>query len=265
MSEIFFKIGNITIYKYSICILLGVILAFLIIYFNNDNKIDKDNLLNIICYTLLFGIIGARLYYVLFNLDYYLNNLSEIIMINKGGLAIHGGLIFGLIFLVLFTKKKKIDLLDILDMCMPGVLLAQSIGRWGNFFNHEAYGQAVTHNYLTKFHIPKFIIDNMYIDGVYRFPCFLVESILCLIGFIILEILYKKDKLKKGSIFSLYLIYYGIIRFFIESQRQDSLMLNSLKMAQIISIIFILCGIILLIIICKRKEGKKNGKRRNFK
>ena len=254
MNNILFQLGNITIYKYSVCILSGVISAIIVIIINNKRyNINKDDLSDIIFYTLLIGILGARIYYVIFNLDYYLKNPQEIIMISNGGLAIHGGLLLGLITIIYLTKKRNIELFNLLDIISPSIILAQSIGRWGNYFNQEAYGSIVTKSFLKSLHIPNFIIENMKIEGAYHHPCFLYESILCLIGFIILEVLFHK-KLKSGTIFSTYLIYYGIIRFFIESLRTDSLIFFGLKQAQLISIIFIIFGIIILIKINKKEK-----------
>ena len=138
-----------------------------------------------------------------------------------------------------------------------GVIIGQSIGRWGNFFNSEAYGAITTLENLQSQHIPKFIVDGMYIMGEYRQPTFLYESIGCFIGFIILLLIRKNKKIVKGTITASYLIIYGIIRFFIESMRSDSLMLGALKIAQIISLVFIIMGMIIIIInTIKRKNLK---------
>ena len=249
MSKVFISIGTIQIYYYSIFILLGMLSASLILYINaKKENIDIDKLLDIVFYTVIFSLLGARLHYVLFNLDYYIKNPLEIIQTYKGGLAIHGGIIFVL------AKKKNIKFTKILDISAPALLLGQAIGRWGNFFNQEAYGNITSLKHLIDMHIPKFIRDNMYIDGLYREPMFLYESIGCLLGFIILSILRRKKVLKENSSAAFYLVWYGILRFIIESRRSDSLMLGTLKVAQLISIIFILIGII--IFINNRKKAK---------
>ena len=135
-----------------------------------------------------------------------------------------------------------------LDISVPYVMLAQGIGRWGNFFNSEAHGGIVTKAYLKAHHIPNFIINGMHIGNHYYHPTFLYESILCLLGFLVLVFIRRRKFAKNSNIISLYLIWYGVIRFFIESLRTDSLMLGSLKMAQVISIIMIIIGIVMLII-----------------
>lgn len=248
MSKVAFTILNFNIYWYSICILIGIIVAYLLII--NESKkhdINKNVMSDLIFYCIIVGIIGARIYYVIFNLDYYMSNPSEIIKTYNGGLAIHGGVISGIIFLYYYIKNKNLNFLRILDIVSPALIIAQAIGRWGNFFNKEAYGSKTTYQALNNMHIPKFIIDGMKIDGNYFLPTFLFESMLCLIGFIIIMFLRKNKKIKLGFQIGFYFIWYGIIRFFIEILRQDSLMLFNLKMAQIISIISIIFGIILII------------------
>ena len=248
MNPVLFDLGIIEIRWYSMFILLGVCAAFFIITKEAKRKnIDKEYLYNLFFYTLLIGILGARLYYVLFNIDYYLANPSEILMIWHGGLAIHGGIIFGLLFIIFYSKRKKVDLLLILDIAVVGIILAQAIGRWGNFFNGEAYGRIVSLSFLKNLHLPDFIIKGMYINGKYREPTFLYESILSFIGFIILLIIRRNKNIKIGMLTSIYLIWYGIERLIIESFRSDSLMLMNIKVAQLVSIIFIISGIIIFI------------------
>jgi len=200
---------------------------------------------DIIFYGLLSGIIGARLYYVLFNLDYYLKDINEIVMIWHGGLAIHGGILFGALFVYLYSRKNKLNFIELTDIILPGVIIAQGIGRWGNFFNQEAYGMMVSKGLLEKLLIPKFIIQGMYINGNYYLPTFYIESIFCIIGFILIMIISKKTK-KIGIPTSFYLIWYGILRFIIEIFRTDSLMLFNIKIACLISIVSIILGVILL-------------------
>lgn len=246
MERVAFSIFGIDIYFYSLCILLGIILAyFLILNESKKHKINNDFITNLIFYTLLIGILGARIHYVIFNLKYYINSPIEIFNIRNGGLAIHGGLIFGIVFIYFYTKKHNINFLKILDISAPGVIIAQTIGRWGNFFNQEAFGVATTYSTLKKLHIPKFIIDGMKINNIYYTPTFLFESIWCLIGFIIIIFIRNKN-IKLGTITCFYLIWYGIGRFFIEILRTDSLMLFNIKVAMLISFLSILIGILLL-------------------
>ncbi len=241
------SIGKITIHFYSLCILLGVVLSYLVIMKEAKKKnINIDIMFNIIFYGLLVGIVGARLYYVIFNFSYYMYHLDEIIKVWNGGLAIHGGIIAGSIFVYFYSKNKGIDFIKLTDIILPGVILAQAIGRWGNFFNQEAYGMLISKQLLEKLLVPKFVINGMFIRGHYYLPTFYFESILCFIGFVIMLIIRNKSN-KKGLVTGFYLIWYGIIRFIIEIFRTDSLMLFNFKVAMIISAISILFGFILLI------------------
>lgn len=255
MSRVFISIGNFNIYWYSILIIIGVILGYCISKkeasrLNIDNKVFD----NIIFYMLIIGIIGARLYYVIFNYNEF-ESIVDILKIYNGGLAIYGGIIASIIFIYFYSKYKGIKFVRILDILAPSLILAQSIGRWGNFFNREAYGSVVSLDFLNNLHLPKFIIDNMYINGMYHHPTFLYESILCLIGFVILILIKKYKNIKDGDITYIYLVYYGIIRFFIEGLRMDSLYLFNFRISQIVSIICIIIGIVG--IIYNRKNSRK--------
>ena len=265
MNRVALDLGFIKIYWYSITMLLGVVLGGSITYLELKRlKLDKEYFFNMLFYVIIFGFLGARLYYVLFNLDYYLANPTEILAIWNGGLAIHGGIIGGVITILVYSKKhnKKInEIIKYMDICTFGLILGQIIGRWGNFFNGEAHGGETTKLFLEKMHIPSFIINGMYINGVYYHPTFFYESILNLIGLIILLIVRKNKNIKNGMLLSIYLIWYSIVRFFIEALRTDSLMLDTLKMAQVISIILFITGIIIFII--SLKKGNYYNERKN--
>ena len=248
MNRVAFNIFGFNVYYYSLCILLGVIVAYILITREGKKQgLPKEFISDLIFYTLIIGILGARVYYCVFNLDYYLANPSEILKIYNGGLAIHGGVIAGLIFVYFYTKKKNVSFIKILDIVAPAVIIAQSFGRWGNFFNQEAHGGITTYQNLKNMHIPEFIINGMHIEGKYYYPTFFFESIWCLIGFIILMIARKNKNLKKGFQIGFYFIWYGIGRFFIEAFRTDSLMFFGLKIAQIVSLIGIIIGIIIIV------------------
>lgn len=245
MDRVALDLGFIQIYWYSIFIFLGVFFASIVILREcKKQNINQDFIINLIFYGVVFGLIGARLYYVAFNLDYYLKYPIEILEVWNGGLAIHGGIIAGLITLILYCKKYKVDILKITDIFAPALLIAQAIGRWGNFFNSEAYGSTVSYQTLVNMKIiPQFVIDNMYINGSYHLPMFYFESIACLIGFIILMIIRRRKYIKKGQIVSIYLIWYGIVRGIIETFRTDSLMIANIKVAQVLSVIMISAGV----------------------
>lgn len=252
MDRIALDLGIIQIYWYSIFIFLGVFLASIVILRETKKQnINEDFIMNLVFYTVIFGLIGARLYYVAFNLDYYLKYPLEILEVWNGGLAIHGGIIFGLLTILIYCKKYNAKTLKVLDIAVVGLILGQAIGRWGNFFNGEAYGGIVTLDYLQKLGLPQFLIDGMYINGAYHHPAFLYESIWNLFGFIALLIVRRYKYLKNGQLTGVYLIWYSIGRFIIEGIRTDSLMIGSFRTAQIISIIGIIIGI-LMVMLCKK-------------
>ena len=254
MDKIALKLGPIQIYWYSIFIFIGMLVACFIIYKEKKKKrIKEEFLVNLTFYTIILGILGARIYYVIFNLSYYLKNPLEIIQIWNGGLAIHGGIIAGLIFIIYYCKKHNVNIWKILDIIVVGLIIAQAIGRWGNFFNQEAYGPITSLEQLKQLGIPRFIINGMYISGTYHHPTFFYESLWCLIGFMIMLVIRRYKKLKFSQLTSFYLIWYGIIRFIIESLRTDSLMLGTIKVAQLVSVVFIIAGIFILI---KSKQKK---------
>ena len=248
MDKIALDLGFIQIYWYSIFIFLGIFFGVSVILRECKKKgINEEFMINMIFYTIIFGLIGARLYYITFNLDYYLKYPLEIIEVWNGGMAIHGGIIAGLIFIWFYTKKYKVKLLKILDITVVGLILGQAIGRWGNFFNGEAFGGITTLENLQSLGIPEFIINGMYIQGAYHQPTFLYESIWCLLGFIVLLIVRRYKYLKVGQLTGIYLVWYSLGRIVIEGMRTDSLMLGPFRIAQIVSLIGIIIGIVLII------------------
>ena len=257
MNRTILSIGNFHIYWYSVLIATGIIIGlYLLLKEASKQNISKDTIIDIAFYTIIWGIIGARIYYVIFNIKPYLSNPLSILYVWEGGLAIYGGIIGGLITLIYQAKKKNIALGKLTDMIVPSLILAQAIGRWGNFFNQEAHGGIVSLEFLKNIHIPNFIIKGMYINGNYYHPTFLYESLWCLLGFILLVIIRRLLKNSKdGTLTFIYLIWYGIGRFFIEGLRTDSLYLGIFRISQIVSIVIIIIGIIGLIY-NKRKEAK---------
>lgn len=257
-------LGFISIHYYSLFIFLGIIIGGqLVIKEAKKFGFTEDFIVNLLFGAILIGIIGARLYFVLFNFDYYIANPLEIFAVWNGGLAIHGGIIFALIFIIVYLKTKNINILLVLDCIVVGLIIGQAIGRWGNFFNGEAHGPATTLAHLQDMHLPEFIVNGMNIGGTYYIPTFFFESLWCLIGFIVLLIFRRLRKNKIGMLTSIYLVWYGIGRFFIEGLRTDSLMLFNLKAAQFVSLFMIISGIILFIICLKKsknyKEAMENG------
>lgn len=253
INPVMLKLGSFEIKYYSFLILIAVVVAICLVLKEGKRfGLDKDVLFDLAFYVIVAGIIGARIYYVIFNFSLYQDNILSIFKVWEGGLAIHGGIIFGTIALILFCKKKKLDIIRMVDISVCALIIAQAIGRWGNFFNQEAHGAVTTLQHLQNMHLPQFIINGMNIDDLYYEPTFLYESVWCLIGFVIILIIRRLKYVKKGNIMSFYLVWYGTGRFFIESLRTDSLMLGGFKVAQIISVLMILGGIIYFIYTLKK-------------
>jgi len=251
INKIAISIGNIDIYWYGIIIVSAIIIAMFFCK-KNDSKYGMkfDNILELLIFAIPVSIITARLYYVIFKWDYYSKNIIEIFNLKNGGIAIYGALIGGIITTYIYCKIKKIDFLNLLDFIAPSLAIAQSIGRWGNFINVEAYGIE------TKMPWRMGIFEN----GVYKevHPTFLYESLATLIIFIILS---KKSKKRRfeGEIFYLYIIMYSFIRFFIEGIRIDSLMLYNVRISQILSIVLFVAFCIILSKKCIKDNKSKNN------
>lgn len=247
------------IYYYAIIMALSLLIGFFIARREwQRQKLDVNVFDNLIFYLVIFGFVGARAWYVLFSgeLDYYCSNPLNIINLRGGGLAIHGGIIGGLLTIIYFARKYKIPLLVITDIGVVSLILGQALGRWGNFFNQEAHGPATSLAFLQSLHLPAFIINGMQIDGTYYQPTFLYESGWNLIGFGFLVMIRPKVRQIPGILTGCYLIWYGFIRSIIESLRTDALYFGPIKVAQLTSIIMLVAGVVLigLVIYKKRKQ-----------
>ncbi|EPI00921.1 prolipoprotein diacylglyceryl transferase [Enterococcus faecalis 13-SD-W-01] len=250
INRVAFEFLGIPVYWYALIIVSGIVLA---VWLSSREAIrvgmKADDVTDFMLWGLPLSIIGARLYYVLFDLPQYIADPIQIFNIRAGGLAIYGGLIAGGITLYFFTKYHFISLWTFLDIAAPSVLLAQAIGRWGNFMNHEAFGPNTTRGFLESLHLPNFIIDNMYIDGIYRQPTFLYESAWSILGVIILLVLRKRPHLlKQGEVALGYVAWYSFGRFFIEGMRTDSLyLMSTIRVSQLLSVILFIGAIALMV------------------
>jgi len=265
MDRIAISFGFINIYWYAIFIMVGALVGlYIALKEAKRHNIDKDFMINAVTFGLPIGIIGARLYYVIFNLDYYINYPIEIFQINRGGLAIHGGIIAGLLFAYFYSKKKGYNPFKIIDIAAVSILVGQIFGRWGNFINKEAHGPVTSLEFLQKLRLPNFIIEGMYINGHYYQPTFLYESIWNLIGLIFLLIYRKQKNVKIGEMTLLYLMWYSFGRFFIEMLRTDSLMIGTYKVNVLMSaILFIISLVVFIILKIKSKNLYNKGVNKN--
>jgi len=241
----FVDIGSISVKWYAVLILIGAFSAFYVSTKNLQKLGYPSGMIDDLFFgSLVSGIIGARLWYVLFyDLQTYIANPISILMTWQGGMAIQGGLLLGALFAFFFLKRKGISYMRFADAIVPNILIAQAIGRWGNFMNQEAYGKIVDEAYFNLF--PAFIKNTMFIGGAYREPTFLYESILNIVGFIlIVYVLKRMSDNRRGDLMYAYLMWYGVTRFWVEGLRTDSLMFMGFRMAQLTSIAFILIGLL---------------------
>jgi len=257
LDKVFLQLGPLSIKWYGVLIGIGVLLGlWMAIRESKRRGVNEEVFMDLILIALPSAILGARIYYVLFNLDYYSKHVIEIPQIWNGGLAIHGGLIGAFIASYYFAKRRGISFWKLADIAAPSILVGQMLGRWGNFMNQEAHGGPVTRSFLESLHLPTWIINQMYIDGTYYHPTFLYESLWSFIGIIVLLLL-RRVNLRRGEMFLTYLIWYSVGRFFIEGLRTDSLMLtDTIRMAQFISVVIIITSIIILIY--RRVKGLSN-------
>ncbi|MDQ0215944.1 phosphatidylglycerol:prolipoprotein diacylglycerol transferase [Oikeobacillus pervagus] len=259
LNPIALELGPIQVHWYGIIIGVGIALG-LYLAMRESERLgwNKDIFADLIIWAIPAAIVCARIYYVLFEWEYYSQHPGDIIKIWRGGIAIHGALIGSVASAFVFSKVRNISFWKLADIAAPSIILGQAIGRWGNFMNQEAHGDEVSRTFLENLHLPDFIINQMYIEGTYYHPTFLYESIWNVIGFVILLSL-RRTSIRQGEIFLSYLIWYSIGRFFIEGLRTDSLMLSEyLRMAQVISIVLLFIAIILWIV--RRKTGMASSK-----
>lgn len=245
IDPIAFRLGPIEVAWYGLIIVVGMFVAvWLSMKEANKRGIGEEFIIDLAFWIIPAGIIGARLYYVLFELPTYLANPIKIFYFWEGGLAIYGGLILGFVALYVYSNKQNVPVWLLVDVLAPHVMIAQAIGRWGNFINQEAHGTEVTRQFLERLRLPEFIINQMNINGNYYHPTFLYESLWNVIGFIILmSIRAKSNFLRRGETFLSYLAWYGLGRFFIEGLRTDSLYLGSFRVSQLLSLVLFIGSI----------------------
>ncbi|EFL94812.1 prolipoprotein diacylglyceryl transferase [Pediococcus acidilactici] len=249
LNPIAFSWGSLQVHWYGIIIASAVVLAtILAVREARRRRVDPDRIYDLILWSLPVAIISARAYYVIFEWGYYQNHLSEIIRVWDGGIAIYGALIGAGIVVYLFCRYYWIPVWLMLDIIAPVLIMAQGIGRWGNFMNQEAFGRVTSLAFLQSLHLPHFIIQQMWINGAFRQPTFLYESVWDILGFIVLMSLRHVPKLfKQGEIFLSYVIWYSFGRFFVEGMRTDSLMLLGIRVSQWLSVVLFMGAIGLLI------------------
>ncbi|MGO0061797.1 prolipoprotein diacylglyceryl transferase [Brevibacillus fluminis] len=255
INPIAFSIGPISVHWYGITMGLAFFLGTYLARYNSKRAgIDPDHVLNMVVWIIPAAIICARAYYVAFEWEHYKDNLFDVIAVWKGGLAIHGGLIGGLLAGTLYIRKHNLPFFQLADIMMPSVILGQAIGRWGNFLNQEAHGGPVSAEFMS--HFPAFIRNQMLIGGQYYHPTFLYESLWNLLVCAVLLLMLYRFKRFDGQILFSYMILYSIGRFFIEGMRTDSLMLGGLRVAQLVSLSLALAGVVLMIVFARKPRER---------
>ncbi len=264
INKFLFQAGNFKVAWYGIIITIGIVLAVLYtIKRGKQEGFTTDDVLDYAIWVVLFGILGARLYYVAMTWGRY-ESFLDVFAIWNGGLAIYGGLITGALTIMVISYKKQKSVLKFLDMVTPGVMIAQALGRWGNFFNAEAYGSILKYEFLGKtFETSRFAgqaipwimtIENVNGSALYyAHPTFLYESLWNILGFILLNIRYKNKKFDGQILFS-YIVWYGFGRMFIEGFRTDSLYLGNVRISQLLAVGCVIFGIMFYHLL--RKKAK---------
>ena len=252
ISPVAFSIGSKPIYWYALIILSGFLLGLFFVYKTCEKRgVKKDNVWDIALFGLIFGIISARIYYVLFALDEF-DSIADMFKVWNGGLAIYGGIIGALLGGLTVAKIQKMEIMPVLDIAMVGFLIGQGIGRWGNFMNQEAYGSPTD----LPWRMMSEGTDNI---GVH--PCFFYESMWCLLGFVLLHFYGKYKQKYSGQIFFMYLVWYGFERTVVEGLRTDSLYLPfqvfgaDIRVSQVLSAVIFITGIVFLIINRKKEDS----------
>ena len=247
---------------YGIIIGIGILCGYLMAcHCGKREKISSDTLLDFLLYAMIFSIIGARTYYVIFSWDYYKENLLQIFNLRAGGLAIYGGVIAAFTTLYVYTRIKKLSFFQVADCCVPGLVLGQAIGRWGNFFNCEAFG-GYSSNILSMWILKSKVYSGYITEELSRnlatwqgeeyiqvHPTFLYESLWNLAVLLILLLAHRKKKFN-GQIFWMYLGLYGLGRVWIESLRTDQLILGStgIPVSQLLSACLVITSAIAIIV-----------------
>lgn len=267
VNPVAFSVGGIEIRWYGIIIVLGIIAGFsYAAYRAKQSGLSLDDMLDYVLVALPLGIICARLYYVVFFNDGSYKTFYDVIAIWEGGLAIYGGVLGGLLGMFLVSRHKKNKFRAVLDCFAPGVMIGQIFGRWGNFFNAEAYGTLdhIDFPFIGRIFTPHFeenyplrmVIENGFVGKIAVHPTFLYESVWNLLGLLLIHLFFNRKRFD-GEVALWYFGWYGFGRFFIEGMRDDSLMLGSFRVSQILALVLFAASIVLIVI--GSKKAKKNA------
>ena len=267
VNPVAFSVGPFEIRWYGIIIVLGIIVGFsYAVSRAKYSGFSVDDMLDYVLVALPLGIVCARLYYVIFYNDGSFRTFYDVIAVWEGGLAIYGGVLGGLLGMFLVSRKKKNNLRAVLDCFAPGVMIGQIFGRWGNFFNAEAYGTLdhIDFPFIGRVLTPRFednyplrmVIENASVGKIAVHPTFLYESVWNLVGFVLIHVFFKRKRFD-GEAALWYFGWYGFGRFFIEGMRGDSLMLGSFRVSQLLALLLFIASVVLIVI------GTQNAKKKD--
>lgn len=267
VNPVAFSVGGIEIRWYGVIIVLGIIAGFsYAAYRAKQSGLSLDDMLDYVLVALPLGIICARLYYVVFFNDGSYKSFYDVIAIWEGGLAIYGGVLGGLLGMFLVSRHKKNKFRAVLDCFAPGVMIGQIFGRWGNFFNAEAYGTLdhIDFPFIGRIFTPHFeenyplrmVIENGYVGKIAVHPTFLYESVWNLLGLLLIHLFFNRKRFD-GEVALWYFAWYGFGRFFIEGMRDDSLMLGSFRVSQVLAFLLFAASVVLILV--GSKKAKKNA------
>lgn len=273
LNNVALSIFGINIYWYGLIIASAIIIGILSVehIVKKEGK-NFDDILNFILIVLVTSVLGARIYYVAFSWDYYSQHLGQIFNFRAGGIAIYGAVLASILTALIFCKVKKINFFWLADLFAPFLLLGQCMGRFGNFFNKEAFGTSTNSLFAMAIrcdavkNIPQSLMDQFVTIGNAEYiqvhPTFLYESCGSLLVFLFLLWLYKHEK-HQGDVFAAYCMGYSLVRFFVEGLRTDSLYLGIFRVSQLVAIGLFLVGLTILIVnICKNRKPKEKKEKR---
>ena len=266
VNPVAFSVGGIEIRWYGVIIVLGIIAGFsYAAYRAKQSGLSLDDMLDYVLVALPLGIICARLYYVVFFNDGSYKSFYDVIAIWEGGLAIYGGVLGGLLGMFLVSRHKKNKFRAVLDCFAPGVMIGQIFGRWGNFFNAEAYGTLdhIDFPFIGRIFTPHFeenyplrmVIENGFVGKIAVHPTFLYESVWNLLGLLLIHLFFNRKRFD-GEVALWYFAWYGFGRFFIEGMRDDSLMLGSFRVSQVLAFLLFAASVVLILVGSKKAKKK---------
>ena len=265
LNRVAFSIGGFNVYWYGLLIGIGFMLAGTYALLNARKVgVDSDRLIDVVMVGLVCGVIGARLYYVIFDWETFQGDLSKIFDIRQGGLAIYGGILAGMAGGIIMAQIRKVRVRPAMDLAAAGFLIGQDIGRWGNFVNVEAFGSNTSSilgmtgpkvvGYLTQVKNSGAAWAQNIDPHMPVHPTFLYESVWCLTGFLIIALWLMRRRKYDGQVFLFYTAWYGLGRFFIEGLRTDSLMWGPVRVSQALALMAFVTATALLIWLGQKKK-----------